>query len=233
MFSPYHKFNNCQKLEKWFDNHLTSGSISDDVISGHNRYHYSLIHKLKSASFHLENLNDILLNTDASTVLPNSEEFLQKVNMSLDSFFYCCGSAMDILAREVLVYFNIPMTGNVYFNTAHNQISRARPRDSILSKLENPPWKPEFSDYRNALTHEVLIAGNFSIQFIANGRTHQKKIVFPLPDDPRAEIQSRTFRRNDDALVYCKTTFGRLLSLINQIYGEIENRAKTSNRLPL
>jgi hypothetical protein len=233
MFSPYHRLNSCLKLEKWFDNHIDSGVISADVIAGHNRYHYALLHKLKSAKVHLENLIDILTNTDASTVLPNSEEFLQKVNMSLDCFFYCCGSALDILAREVLIYFNIPMTGNVYFHTAHNQLQRTKPGDTILSKLVGPSWKDEFSNYRNALTHEVLIGGNFSIQFIANGRTHQKTIVFPLPDDPRAESQNRTSKRNDDALEYCKQTFTRLLSLINQIYGDIELRARTANSLPL
>ena len=231
MFSPHHRLNNCIKLERWLDNN--SGNFSEDVAKGHNRYHYALLHKLKSAQKHLENLRDVLTNTDASTVLPNSEEFLQKVNMSLDSFFYCCGSALDILAREILVYFGLPLTGNIYFHVAHLRISQSRPGDPILQKLEKPAWKDEFSNYRNALTHEVLIAGNFSIQFNATGRTHEKTIIFPLPDDPRADIEDRTFRRNTDSLEYCNLTFQRILSLINQIYGEIESRARAQNSLPL
>ncbi len=231
MFSPYHKLNNCKKLERWID--TNQANLDEFVKNGHDRYHYALLHKLKSAKYHLENLQDILTNTDASTVLPNSEDFLQKVNMHIDSFFYSCGSSLDILAREILVYFNIPITGNVYFHTAYNSISRTRPTDSILSRISEPSWKQEFSNYRNALTHEVLIAGNFSIQFNATGRNHQKTIIFPLPDDPRADIENRTFRKNNDALGYCKTTFSRILSLINQIYGEIEIRAKVNNRLPL
>ncbi len=231
MFSPYHRLNNCRKLERWIDNNQSR--VTNVVQKGHDRYHYALLHKLKSAHFHLENLHDILVNTDASTVLPNSEDFLQKVNMHIDSFFYSCGSSLDILAREILVYFDIPITGNVYFHTAYNSINRSRPHDTILTKISDPTWKQEFSDYRNALTHEVLIAGNFSIQFNATGRNHQKTIVFPLPDDPRTDIENRTFRRNSDALTYCKTTFTRILSLINQIYGEIEERARLNNRLPL
>ncbi len=235
MFSPYHRLNNCIRLERWIRENHENGSISDDVLTGYNRYHFALVHKLKSAKIHYENLENLLENTDIANTISNSDEFLQEVNLYLDSFFYCCGSSLDILAREVLVYFNIafPTNNKVYYRTARQLINAARSGDSILPRLQDPNWKDEFSNYRNALTHEVLIAGIYNIQVIQNGMNQQMVIKFPLPDDPRVDIPDRLFNNNPDALDYCKTTFTRLLSLINQIYGEIENRATTTGNLPL
>ncbi|KQC04793.1 MAG: hypothetical protein APR54_08690 [Candidatus Cloacimonas sp. SDB] len=233
MFSPYHRFSNCTKLEKWILDNYENGQISENVKLGYNRYHFSLLHKLKSANYHLENLENVLIETDATEMLSNSEVFLQQINMHLDGFFYCCGSALDILAREVLVYFNIPLPRLVYFKTAKEKIESVNPSDTILNKLRDPTWKEDFSMYRNALTHELLIAGNYNINVNIQGVDQLMTVVFSLPDDPRVDINDRSFRKNPNGIEYCKITFQRIISLINQIYGEIEQRAKSNGSLPI
>jgi len=233
MFSPYHRMANCPRLQRTIADLNNSGNVPIQIYNGHKRYHYSLIHKLKSAKKHLENLQNVLENTQVSAVVDNSTDFINEVNMHIDSFFYCCGSAMDILSREIIVYFNITMPARVYFQTAHQQINVHRSGDALLPRLTDPTWLNEFKDYRNALTHEVLIGTNFSIAVNADGGRSQTVIVYPLPDNPRAEIENRTFRNNPNSFEYCRTTFTRLLTLINTIYGDINQRALTNGHLPL
>ena len=108
-----------------------------------------------------------------------------------------------------------------------------RAGDTILPRLSDPTWKSEFSDYRNALTHEVLIGTNFSITVNADGGRSQTVIVYPLPDNPRDEIDERTFRNHPNAYAYCKSTFTRILSLVNTIYGDINERATTNGSFPI
>jgi hypothetical protein len=233
MFSPYHKMANCQGLQRTISKLHEKGNIPHLIFGQHKRYHYSLLHKLKSAKKHLENLQDVLENTEVSAVVGNSNDFINEVNMHIDSFFYCCGSAMDILAREVLIYYNISLPKRVYFGTARQQINKIRPGDPLLPKLQNPTWEQEFKNYRNSLTHEVLIGTNFNISVNADGGRSQTVIVYPLPDNPRDDIEARTFKTNPNAFEYCKTTFTRLLSLINTIYLEINTRATTKGSFPI
>jgi hypothetical protein len=233
MFSPIHRFDNCQRLQRWIQSNRDNGNVPERILNEYIRYHFAIIHKLKSARTHYENLVRVLAETEAVNMLANPESFLQEVNMHLDGFFYCSGSAMDILAREVLIYFDIPLPVTVYYSTARTLLTTQRPGDPLIPRLDNPTWKDEFSNYRNALTHEVLIARNYNINVNDNGLNQQISVVFSMPDDPRAEINRRTFRRNANGLEYCRLNFQRLLSHINQIYGEIETRARTTNRLPL
>ncbi|MEN6627929.1 MAG: hypothetical protein ABFD69_17015 [Candidatus Sumerlaeia bacterium] len=233
MFSPYHKLTNCPRLERHIATLRAAGNVADDVFQNHNRYHYALIHKLKCARTSFDRLQNELTDTSPEQIVSDSGEFLYSINACIDSFFYTSGSAMDILAREVLTYFSIAMPNKVYYRTAREELTTHRPGDVLISKLADPTWKSEFSNYRNALTHEVLIAGVFSINFVMDGATQRKTIVFPLPDDPRTDPQARTFRQNKDVQLYCDRTLRRLLSLINTIYGDLCSRIQSNQSLPL
>ena len=100
MFTPHHKFDHCQKLEKAIENLKQTGTIADAVLHNHNRYHYSLVHKLKCARDHVSDLKKILTETAPEDVVTHPANFLYSVNASIDGFFYTSGSALDILARE-------------------------------------------------------------------------------------------------------------------------------------
>jgi hypothetical protein len=112
-------------------------------------------------------------------------------------------------------------------------LNRSRPTDQILARLQQPSWRAEFSKYRNALTHEIIIASSFSINVQRNGDAQETIIVFPLPDDPRIETAMRTYIRNPNVLKYAKDNLRRIISLVNQIYGEVFERARANRRLPL
>jgi len=233
MFSPYHKFASCARLEKLVADQKAGGTITDTVFAEHNRYHYALLHKLKCTRDCVNGLATTLNDAAPEFVIANSSDFQFSVNSKIDGFFYSGGSVLDILAREVLIYFGISLPGKVHYRTARQELAAARPSDPLLSRLNDPSWKDEFSTYRNAVTHELLIAGSYSINVTVDGAAQKSSIVYPLPDDPRAQPESRTFKRNKDVLIYCETTFRRLLSHTNVIYGHLCDRIQTKAALPL
>lgn len=233
MFSPYHRFSNCLKLERTIKNLKDANSVPQFILGGHNRYHYALLHKLRCAYNHIKQLEKTLKDTPPEEVIGDLKGFVFTVNATIDGFFYSSGSALDILAREVLTYFNITMPRLVYFQTAHQQLTQQRPADPLIDRFQNPSWKDEFSTYRNALTHELLIAERYTIHVEMDGATERTRIVFPLPDDPKLEPERRTFRKNPDVIIYCTHTFRRLLSLINTIYGDLSDKIISSSTLPI
>jgi len=232
MFNPIHQFRNCAKLEATILELNKNGLVSASVFQGYKIYHFALLHKLKCAKHHVDRL-EAILRLNPSDIIPASEEFMFTVNLSLDGYFHSCGSALDILAREILLYFGQTLPPNVYFETAKGILNRNRPADPILHRLQDPPWKTEFKDYRNASTHEIIIASSYSINVKLDGDVEEKSIILPLPDNPRIDPTRRTYNNNPDILRYSINNLRRIISLINQIYGEIYDRAKSNNRLPL
>lgn len=232
-FSPYHRFQNKTRLEKVVSDFKSNGNIQQEVHSNFHRYHPALIHKLRSAKYNIERLKEKLTTTDLQEAADTTGEFMFQVNMYIDGFFYNAGSSLDILARVILVLFNEPLTGNIYFQTAHQRLNTNRPTDQILSRIAPPAWRSNFSDYRNTLTHELVLAPRYQIDIDNTGETPTYKIIFPLPDDPRAIPSERTFRNNPDVLDYVTINFTRILRILNTVYGDIADRANATGVLPL
>jgi len=233
LFKPYHNFANCSKLEKIVNDFSKGDSITDEVFSNFHRYHPAMIHKLRSAKHYLDLLNDKLASTDIHEAAVATGDFHFEINMFIDGYFYNSGSALDILSRVVLTMFGEALTGRIYFQTAHAKLSVSRLGDTILPRLEDPAWRDEFRDYRNTLTHELIIATKYQIDVDHSGAKPIHQIIFPLSDDPRAEPQARTYRNNPNVAEYTKTNFRRILSIANIIYGDIVNRADASGSLPI
>lgn len=232
-FTPYHKFAYKDILENQIFALNGAGSIPQFTFDNFKIYHTALIHKLKSAKYNLDRLSETLGNPNIQDAIDPNSNFMFEVNMLIDGYFYNSGSALDILSRVVLTLYNEPLTGRIYFHTAHNRLSHTRPGDSILTKISTPNWKNEFSDYRNVLTHELVIASRYNIEIDSTGNSQTIKIVFPLPDNPRSTPANREFKKNPDVESYIKNQFRRTLSLLNQTYTELYNRAKTVGHFPL
>jgi hypothetical protein len=232
-FKPYHNFDNQVWLEQLVTRLHKGGNITSDTYENFNRYHPAMIHKLRSAKHNLERLSDKLTTANIQEVATSTGDFMFEVNMYIDGFFYNAGSAMDILARVVLTLFGEPLTGDMYFHTAHNRINASRPGDAILPKLLKPTWYQSFSDYRNTSTHELILATQLQITIDMNTVSQPNSIVLPLPDDPRATPSGRTYRRNPDVQKYVLNHFRRVLSLVNQVYGAIADRGTTAGSLPI
>jgi hypothetical protein len=228
-FSPHHKFESCKNFEKTIDSFKVTGQASLSIYSDYLKYHFSLLHKLKSAKHHLDHLEGYLNSQKAQQDNPNEVVYL--VNFHFDGFLYVLGSSLDILSREVLCYYNLLPTGKVYFHTAKKTIEAARPADPILTLLDNPGWKSELSDYRNSATHELIISTNYQVDVTVVGGKVNRKIIVPLPDNPRATLP--IFKKNKDIVVYCNSTFKRVLSLCNLIYKHMDSEAKTKGTFPL
>lgn len=228
-FSPHHTFANCSKLERTVLGLNGSGNVPAAVFSGYENYHFSLVHKLRSAKYHFQSLEGYLSSSAAQTDTP--EDLVYRVNFHFDGFLHVLGSALDIFAREVLTYFNMPLPTKVYYQTARDTINTNRAGDPILTFLADPTWRKEFSDYRNTATHESLIGTTYTMSICVQGGGATKKLVFPVPDNPRAAV--KVFKKNPDIVVYCSTTLKRALTHFNVAYGHIEQRARAGGALPL
>lgn len=228
-FAPYHRFVGCTRLENTIEGLRQAGGVPINVHAAYSKYHFSLVHKLQSARYHVETLESYLRTQNAQQMNPHAVVY--RVNFHFDGFLHVLGSALDILAREVLAYYAINPAGNVYYQTAHAQLTASRAGDAILPLLTNPTWRSEFADYRNTATHESIIGTSYTIQIEVVGNQSVTRVVFPVPDDPRAVPP--VCRRNPDIARYCNTTFKRVLSHTNQIYEHLEARARASGALPL
>lgn len=228
-FSPHHGFSSCRTLEQTVARLKEQNGISDVLYRAHENYHYSLIHKLRTAQYHVDNLAQFLETDAAKSLRPT--DLVYRVNFYFDGFLYSVGSALDIFAREVLTYFGEAIPNRTYYWTAHRRLSTQRPGDPILSLIGATPWIIELKDYRNTSTHESLIGTTYTVQYGVHGAAHSSRLIFPIPDDPRNPTGSA--RRNPDIVNYCCTSFKRVLRLANQAYGHIEGRARAAGMLPL
>lgn len=232
-FRPYHHFANRGRLERIISSLNDTEKITDEAFSNFHRYHPAMLHKLRAAQFNLEALTDKLTSTDIQEAAVTTGDFMFEVNMYIDGFFYNSASALDILARIVLTLFGEPLPRNTYYQTAHRRLNQNRPGDPILTRLVSPAWWAMFSNYRNTLTHELILASRRLIEIDETEATPSTRIVIPLPDDPRAERRARKYKNNPNVVVYAKTHFTRILSVANTIYGDIASRAEATGALPL
>lgn len=230
-FSPYHNFSACNNLERVITQIIEEGNASALSKKGFYTYHYSLLHKLKSAKYHVGSLKSYLHRQD--TIEEEPVKVAYRVNFHFDGFSHVVGSSLDILAREILCYFGHNLPNNVYFNTAHQVISNNNNADPILARLREPNWLQEFKDYRNTATHENIVGSQFTVVNEIIGGSSHSRLLFPLPDNPRDINQDRTYQNNDDIIEYCEITFKRVLRLINPIYTDLSGRIEQRNSLPI
>ena len=230
-FSPYHNFRACDILEEVIREIIENDNANQISETGFYVYHFSLIHKLRSAKYHVQSLEDYLQRQD--TIEENPLNVAYRVNFHFDGFTHVIGSSLDILAREILCYFGYQLQGNVYFRTAREHISNQNPNEPLLIRLQDPGWLQEFKDYRNTATHENVVGSQFTIINAIRGDSSQKRLLFPLPDDPRATHGNKSYNNNNDIIEYCATTFKRILRLINPIYSDLSERIEQNNSMPI
>lgn len=230
-FSPYHQFRDCNNLESTIRAIQQNGNISELSLHGFDIYHFSLLHKLRSAEQYLESLRDYLGRQD--TVDEEPAEIAYTVNFHFDGFTFAIGSSLDIFAREILCYLGIQLPRRVYFHTARNEISKLRNNDPLEARLADPNWLGEFKDYRNTATHENIVGSSFTIDIDYHAGKVHRRLLFPLPDDPRESPSDRTYQNNKDIVKYCEDTFTRTLRLIHPVYSDLCTRIQQNGSLPV
>jgi hypothetical protein len=230
-FAPRHQFRNCSSLEAAIEQLFEGGNVPQHLYDAYLLYHFSLVHKLRSARYHADTIQGYLASQQTHNV--TALDVVYRVNFHFDGFTHTLGSALDIFAREILTYFGVALPKKVHYGSARVQLKNARPGDPILPYLDDPTWRDEFGHYRNTATHESVVGSRFDIKVDVQGNVATRRMVFPLPDNPRAAANARTFRRNPDITEYCNQTLRRVLSHFNRAYGHVCGRVVAAKRLPL
>jgi len=234
MFVPYHKFKDCKKLEGTIRRLHDRGSIPASIYTNYCRYHFSVLNKLKSTQLSLNELRDTLSIDMSEGIAPSQlKEVLFSVNFRLDSFLNFCGSALDVFARDVLSYFDLipPPRTKVYFETARRQIMNVNPNNVLLPKLNDPPWRGKFKEYRDCSTHEAIISEHINIETVSIGPEMATTIGVKLPDDPRSF--PRRYNQNIILIEYCEDIFSKILRLFHPVYTTLNNLIVANGSLPL
>lgn len=196
------------------------------------RYHSTVSHKLKSARFFLGKINDLASPDFLEENEPfEYQSYRHEVNRNLDCFLFSVGASLDVLAREVLGYFDlIGNEPNIYYGYAKKKLTQTNKGSWLITKLEEPSWCEPFKYFRNTITHEEMITEELQITYFpVNGSGHGRRISLLLPPNPEGRIPHRN--RNVDS--YCNYIFTNLLKHISPIYGAITKQIKTSQTMPL
>jgi len=216
--------------------------IPERMYSMYCKYHSTVLHKLRSSMFFLGEIEKLVLQpthaasgsrADRSEVVDwefDFPTFSHEINRNLDCFFSSVRSSLDVLTREVLCFFDLVGTNDIYFGCEKGRLNQAHKGQWLILKLKEPTWFKPFNYYRNMSTHEEIISEEVEvIYFPLNGSRAGRRINVPLPPNPRGRIPST--KRNVDS--YCNYIFINLLKHISPIYGAIMREVKTTQTMPL
>ena len=237
MFVKRHHFRGCQNLQRTIQTLYDTNQIIPSVYSNYCKYHFSVLKKLRAIEISLEELKDTIAKIDTSQDIKKEDlkELLFQVNYRLDSFLYFCVSSLDVFARDILSYYDLIPSGRnakVYFHTARHQIRNINQNNTLLSRLQDPPWLQELLDYRNCATHESTLTEAVNTETIEIGPELRTTIGLKLPDDPK--VHPRSYNRSDTVITdYCDLTFNRILRLFNPIYIDLNSLIIANSGLPL
>lgn len=232
-FRPHHTFLNEPRLIRIINHLKSAGNVPDALYTSQMVYHSAIIYKLKCALDHLNQLGVKLANPNIEDAISTDSEFMFSINMSIDGFFYSGGSALDILSRELIILYDLRLPRNVYYRHAKIVIGNAHPSSPLLRRLDIPAWMAEYMEYRNVATHELMVGTKYSVEVVQEPGGNIRKLIFPLPDNPRDKPSERTYNNIDDVLDYSKTRFRKLLSHLNTIYGDTVDEINAKGSLPL
>ena len=125
-FTPYHPFKNCVYLESSISHLKEKQLIPENIYSMYCRYHSTVSHKLKSARFFLGKINDLASPDFLEENEPfEYQSYRHEVNRNLDCFLFSVGASLDVLAREVLGYFDlIGNEPNIYYVYAKKKLTQ-------------------------------------------------------------------------------------------------------------
>lgn len=209
----------------------------------------STIIKLNNAKYHL----DQLLSTGAVIVYPSQPTgsattgtFATSsatnvtsvtdydVSRELDDFFMNLVSAYDMFAHVInRTYFSTPINdADVTFYSISDEMARRFPSETItayLTSLKRESWHRNMKAFRKCTTHGKAIKFRIDIERGFMETSWMTKIV--LPDNPFSNRP--TYLQNREMRTFGIDIFKKSLNAIDHMYGIMEARIRSSDRIPI
>lgn len=240
-----------QKVYNLFNLNINSSALRDEF----SLFDRSVTQKLWAAKYYYDELanldirkfweqsittsvqssNSILVTTPAQGL--NLERYCSHVHLLLDGFFMNSMSALDTLAHQIFLLYNLRQKpSKIYIGTVKKKLAQFHPNSKLRKLLDNQmgqTWFDQFQQFRNCTTHESLI-GYDKVEVSYDPITGQvvgSKIK--LPDDPKARPLF-TYRKRREAIRYCKFILKNTNSLVTKVYENIlVDTGRANNILPI
>jgi len=212
-------------------------------------FHCSVQQKLWEANFYSDQIKNFNaesftysqttdLTTGTATIIYglDKDAISKYCNLFLDGYFTSVMSIFDSLAHEVNSLFRILPSNHdtkIYISTIIKKLKEKMPNSEFykyISKIIKKRWWRILENFRNAITHEVIIAKEIEISYDATlGKEVLKKI--PLPDNPKR--RSFTYKKEYELKSFIETFHKDVWPILEHCYKRLIKDLEKSNKLPI
>lgn len=236
--SRYPKFTNPELFINLCDQLKQNGNMTSENCLLLRRFHQSIIHKLTSGVFCLENLSKLIQNRTyisdlTSTGTATAQEFDEHFQIFFyqDHFFSSLISSFDILALKLNLIYNSPISNvrNCYFSSLVNTLVQTNATGIIehyLDQIRNASWYQDTVPFRICLTHRQQPDFTINIEVVAGTPV----IKHFLPDDPLT--LPYTYNNQREIIPFCQDKMGQFVSVTNAIDGLLRREATRIGHIP-
>lgn len=250
MFRSYHSLSNSDLFLNTFEGLKNHQKVAQSAFAIP-RYCISVVIKLVNSRDHLENIlsvKDWITTTQSLTNASTISTFSTThgapptfgISGNLDNFFGNLSSAFDIIAQVVnlvyLTHLTPPLNErDVSFERVTNEMASNLQNEQMtqhLTSLRTTQWYVDMKPFRNCGTHRKTI--RFKVLMEEESMltlSWPKVITILLPDDPF--IDPPTWNQNREMKVFGVNIFKNILNEIDNIYGLMEARVRTADRIPV
>lgn len=236
-----------EKIENYYNMNKQSIIKSDFDI-----FHFSVQQKLWESKYYSDRISNFYENDFAyydnqgetiqtatiSTGLNlNKLEIIRYCNLYIGGYFMSVMSIFDSLAHEVNTLFkflNSKTQTKIYLYTIVNEFKKKMPNSEFYKFtseiLSNNGWWKILGKFRNAITHEGIMAKDIDISFDATvGKEILKKIH--LPDNPQK--RPFTYKKDYEIQSFIENLHENIPSTIESCYKKLIKDLENSKKLPI
>jgi len=212
-------------------------------------FHFSVQQKLWESNYYAEQIKNFSGDNFAYSETPGPKtqtitvisgldkgEMARYCNLYLDGYFMSVMSIYDSLSHEINTLFKFlksdPKT-RIYLSTIINEFKNKMPDSEFYkyaAKIQKKKWWKDLENFRNAITHEVIIAKEIETSYDATaGKETLKKI--PLPDNPKR--RPFTYKKNYELKNFIENFHKNISITIEQCYKKVIKDLEKNQKLPI
>lgn len=241
-----------EKIEEFYSKNRRSIRKNDFDI-----FHFSAQQKLWQSDYYFQRIMDIynsqrfeadymnVINvpttdyggvTESSTMKYEIDKvkLARYCNLYIDGYFSSVSSIFDSLLHEVNVVFKlVDPEKDIYWHTMLDEFQNACSNSEFykfLIKRKPKRWWQTLDSFRNALTHESVIATNIDTSTDVLSGTEKLQRI-PLPDDPKK--RPFTYQKGRELKDFIEKFNEKVLPVLEQCYKKIFRDLKKSGKLPI
>lgn len=166
----------------------------------------------------------------------DKNEIARFCNMFIDGYFMSVMSIFDSLAHEINVVFRLfsyKEKKKIYFYTIEKELKKRHSSSEFykcISRIIKKRWWKDLEKYRNAISHEAIVAKNIDTSFdVTTGRESLKRI--PMPDNPKNRPFS--YKKGFEMKTYIEKFHRNISPALDQCYKKLLTDLLKENRLPI